>query len=151
MKRGDSRKGNDAVPQAVRLVFEYKGSQIKLLSEKRVEMIAPPSETRELGKNASGFWYEVSDAKGKALYRRVVQNPIPAAVEVRTDDPYRPLAWEKPGQDLKGQFVLLIPQLKAAAKVTLFSSPLNLKSGMEPAKELKSFALGASGGGKAVK
>ncbi len=151
MKQGDSRKGNDERPQAVRLIFEYKGNKIKLISEKNVEMIAPPAETRELGKKASGFWCEVKDSKGKSLYRRVMQNPIPYAAEVRTDDPRMPLAWQEPTEDMKGQFVVVIPRLEKAAKLSLFSSPLSPKKSMEPAKELKSFALGRLGGGKEAK
>lgn len=125
---------------ALRLVFSYEGENVKMISKQRVDMKPPPSDPLTPAKGAAGFWYELTDKEGRTLYRRIKQNPIEYAVEVRSDDPHRPLRWEK-GKEVKGEFILVVPVIATAEVLTLFSSPLSAGKESVPAKELARFLL----------
>lgn len=133
--KNDIRQRN----RSIRLTFSYEGSDVRMVSKQSVEMVAPPSDPILAQENKSGFWYELRDAEGKTIYRRVIQNPIKFAFEVRSD-PERPLAWQTVSQP-RGSFVLLLPELEQAKTLVLFSSPLEPKRAFEPAKELTRFSL----------
>lgn len=126
--------------RALRLTFSYEDSNVRLASIQKVEMLAPPSDPiRAQDGQEAGFWYELRDGEGRTLYRRVIQNPIKFAFEVRSD-PERPLAWQKVSGP-RGEFVLLMPELEKAKTLVLFSSPLEPEGALGPAKELTRFNL----------
>lgn len=125
--------------RAMRLTFSYEGSNVRLASMQRIEMLAPRSDPIRTQEGHAGFWYELRDAEGRTLYRRVIQNPIKFAFEVRSD-PERPLAWQKVSEP-RGNFVLLMPDIEQAKMVVLFSSPLEPEGVPGPAKELTRFNL----------
>lgn len=127
-------------PQSLRLTIHYEGDKVTLVSQHLVDMISLPSDPLEYSEKESGFWFVVKDNKEKTLYRRITQSPIQYAVEVRTNDPDRPLSW-KTVDDPKGEFVLLLPAYRQAASVSLFSSPLSLKEARVPAKEFARISL----------
>jgi len=128
-------------PRAIRLTFSYEGKNVKLLSQQKVSMLPPPSDTLKYNKKSTGFWYEIHDSSGLPIFRRVVHNPIQQAVEVRSDDRDRPLTWQEV-KKASGQFVLMIPDLDKAAHLVLFSSPLEIKRSSQPAKPMAQFPLG---------
>ena len=124
----------------IRLVLEYKENDVNLISQQQVDMIPPPSDALEYSERETGFWFVVKDKEKRVLYRRIIQNPIKYAVEVRSDDPDRPLAWETV-KEPQGVFVLMLPAFDEAATVSLFSSPFTLEDSMRPAKEFASISL----------
>jgi len=127
-------------PGTLRLVIHYKGDNVELVSHQLVDMIPLPSDPLEYSDKEAGFWFVVKDKKKQTLYRRIIQNPIKYAVEVRSDDPDRPLSWasvEKP----EGEFILMLPAFEDAENVLLFSSPLTMKDAMRPAREFASISL----------
>ena len=97
-------------------------------------------------KNESGFWYELKDSKNKTLFRRVIENPLQHYVEVRSNNPDRPFTWEKLAKPSK-IFILLVPELKEARDISLFSSPLGVGV-REQAVEIIRFALRGGKKGK---
>src|ERR1041385_7131622 len=104
---------------ALRLTFEYEGSSIKLVSTQKVEMIVPPTHPLEGTEGQTGFWFTLSDAQGKAVYRRVVHNPIQFDREVFSNDPKNPSVHRVPVDKPKGTFVVLVPDIQEARTVQL--------------------------------
>lgn len=138
MKRDihDSDKGGGSL----RIFFEYEGNNVNMVKMERVAATPPPADPDPVKEGEAGFWYELQDAEGKTLYRRVTQNPIKFAFEVTTGEPDRPLAW-KQASEVRGSFPLLVPDLEQATTMVLFSSPLEPARAGEPAKELSRFSL----------
>src|SRR5205085_5091429 len=90
--------------RALRLTFEYEGSNPKLVSTQRVEMILPPTEPLEGHEDQTGFWFTLSDAQGKPVYRRNIHPPIAYDREVFSDDPNHPSVHRVPVKRPKGTF-----------------------------------------------
>ncbi len=89
---------------------------------------------------ASGFWYELRDESGKALYRRAGQSPIRTSAEILTDDREKPIVREELS-DLSGHFVLIAPNLPEASTVALIGTQPRADSLAAPAEELAQFDL----------
>ncbi|MFC9683866.1 hypothetical protein [Streptomyces sp. NPDC056948] len=125
---------------AVRLIFEYEGADIRLISRQQVEMIPPPSDQLENLRAAQGFWVEVRDTERNALYRRILHDPVRHDAEVFSEDPERTIA-RVPVQTPRGVFAVLVPDIEAADQVVLVGSPLGHGQALAPAAELAHFAL----------
>ncbi|MBH1938792.1 hypothetical protein I5Q34_31805 [Streptomyces sp. AV19] len=135
---------NDSVPgrqTAVRLIFEYEGTDIRLVSRQRVEMVPPPGDPLHPEQDLHGFWVEVRDAGLHPLYRRVMHPPVRHDAEVFSDDPERSLA-RVPVDEPKGAFAVLVPDLADADHIALVSSPPAPGATAAPATEVARFALG---------
>jgi hypothetical protein len=130
---------------ALRLTFSYRGTQVQLVLMEAIEMIVPPSLDLTSRPPGSDFWFELQDGKGTQLYRRVQRNPLHASVEVRTDDPERPLAYVDSGRT-EGEFTLLVPSLPHARSVALYQWSLPedaIERGLPPApSEIARFPVG---------
>jgi hypothetical protein len=135
---------NRDAKRSLRLTFTYERSTLQLTGVQRLVMTPAPSDPLQTSGAAAGFWVEVLDAAGQALYRRVTQNPIRFTAEYPTDEPDRPLAWGEVNEP-RGTFVLVVPDLPAAQTVVLFSSPPEPEGGGKPASELARFDLKQSG------
>ena len=129
---GSGPKGRS---HTLRLTLSYEGSNVRLVSRQRVEMVSPQSDAAASRQGQPGFWYEVRDEKDRTLYRRVVQNPLRFAAEIRSDDPEWPLSWQEVRHP-RGDFVLLMPDLDAAHALVLFSSPMERGAPPGPAEEI---------------
>lgn len=140
---GQSNRASDTTSSkhSLRLTFAYLGSDIRLESVKSIAMIAPPSDDPKRSKDESGFWYEVRDRDNRTLYRRITENPIKFAVEIRSDDTDAPFKWEEI-KEPAGSFTLLVPDISNAQSIVLFSSPFDLKKRRETAQEIARFDLG---------
>ncbi len=111
--------GGDPRNRSVRLVFEYEGTEIKLISHQRVAMVPNPPHALVPRHDERGFWLVLADADEHPLYRRVIDNPIRHDIEVVADDPHYPLTRvkvEKP----HGRFFVVVPDIPAARSVALF-------------------------------
>jgi hypothetical protein len=129
-----------AAPGALRLIFEYQGSDIRLVSRQRVAMAVPPGDPIEGRDTESGFWVEVRDGAGNPLHRRVMHDPVRHDVEVFSDDPAQSLA-RVPVPQPAGTFAVLIPDIAAADHVALVSSPPGQHLAIAPAAEVARFSL----------
>ncbi|MDT9681584.1 hypothetical protein RND61_05765 [Streptomyces sp. TRM76323] len=132
---------NDS-PHAVRLIFEYEGPDIRLVSRQRLETTPPPGDRGEDLRATQGFWVEVRDAEHNVLYRRVLHDPVRYDAEVFSEDPDRSIA-RVPVETPRGTFAILVPDIEAADHVALFSGPLDRGAGPAPApaSETARFAL----------
>src|SRR4029077_4164604 len=102
----------------LRLTFSYRATQVQLVLMEAIEMIVPPSLCLSDEPPGSDFWFELRDGRAPQLYRRVQRNPLRPAVEVRADDPERPLAYVDSGQT-EGEFTLLVPSFAQVRSVVL--------------------------------
>lgn len=127
--------------RALRLTFEYEGSNVKLVSIQSVDMILPPSHPLEPKEELAGFWFTLTDAQGKAVYRRILHNPISYDREVFSNDPAFPSLQRVPIPKPKGTFVMLVPDVADARTVQLFSHPLEPTARGRAARELARFTI----------
>lgn len=133
--------------RSIRLTFSYKGDEIRLVERRVVATLAPPSDSLSVGKGETGFWYEIRDARDVVQYRRIIQNPIESAVEIRSDVPQRPLSWLKVDEP-RGDFDLLIPDLEEARFLALFGASEERGLPVGPSREIARFDLAQGGEGK---
>jgi hypothetical protein len=124
---------------AVRLVFEYDGRQVRLVSRQRVDMQPPPTDPIEGYEGQQGFWVEVRDADGRTLHRRVMQDPI-ADAEVFSDEPGQSVM-RVPVREPRGSFAILVPDSEDADHLALMSSPAVAGVRRGPATELARIPL----------
>jgi hypothetical protein len=111
--------------RAIRLLVQYDKSGFSISESWPLETLAPASHSLDVPRATSGFWVELRDAKNNVLYRRVMQNPVPADVEVF--DPEEGLH-RHAVDDPKGVFTVLVPDMPDAEEIAFVSSP------MDPAK-----------------
>ena len=126
--------------QAVRVTLSYQGKELRVVSRKVLFIRTPPSAPLEIPEKQAGFWFHVEDANGHLLYRRVMDNPIQFDTETPSDDPERPLK-RVPLSERRGTFFLLIPILREARTVRIFSSPFELEKAAESAAEIMRFNI----------
>ncbi|MFI0739238.1 hypothetical protein ACH4PU_14270 [Streptomyces sp. NPDC021100] len=135
-----------AGPAAVRLIFEYEGPDIRLVSRQRVDAVPPPTDdltgpaALAAQPDVKGFWVEVRDGRQRPLYRRVMHPPVRHDAEVFSDDAERSLA-RVPVDEPKGTFAVLVPEIEGADHVALVSSPLAPGPTVAPASEVARFSL----------
>jgi len=127
--------------RALRLTFNYEGSNVKLVSAQSVDMILPPSHPLETKEEQSGFWFTLSNSRGKAVYRRILHNPISYDREVFSNDPADPSVQRVPVAKPKGTFVILVPDMADARTVQLFSHPQEPTGHGLAARELARFTI----------
>ena len=139
-KQAEEKSQYRSVNRSIRFTFSYRGADIKLESRQSIRMISPPSDLLVVNGKISGFWYELRDKKNRVLYRRIVQNPVKFAVEVRSDKKDTPLVWEEV-KDPAGLFVLLAPELPEAESIVLVSSPFEPTRANEEAVEITRFPV----------
>lgn len=121
-------------PRTLRLLVAYSGTDLRLLDRQSVEMLPPPADD-PVEEQRSGFWLELRDGEGQILYTRVTQNPIRFSAELLTDDPERPIARTELGE-VKGEFVLHVPDLPETQALVFMSSPAGLAALGESASEV---------------
>jgi hypothetical protein len=119
--------------RALRLIFNYRGTQVQLASQQQVEMISPPSDPIDEYEEHSGFWIELRDSEESVVYRQVMHNPIQLELEAPSGDPERPFTNVKNDTD-EGTFMVIVPDIEQAITLTLHSSPVDEPAG--PAREI---------------
>ncbi len=124
--------------RALRLTLEYEGRTVSVVSREHLAKVTPPSHALSGYERHSGFWYELQDAKGQVLYRRIRDNPIRVDVEA-----YDPEGGPRryPVKRPRGIFVVLVPDLPKADALVLMSSPLDPRRKLESAQPLAKIPL----------
>ncbi len=125
--------------RTLRLIFEYEGDKISLISRQSVGMIPPPTTARAV-EGQTGFWYELRDGQDRPLYQRVTQNPIHYDSEVFTGEPKESIRRQVVPSP-KGTFVLLVPEIPEAESIVLLGAPLSPTAHSRSARELIRFPL----------
>ena len=123
-------------PRAVRLVFEYQGSEIRLVSQTRLAMRPSPPHPLVPRENERGSWVMVYDAENRPLYRRVIENPIRTSLEVIAEPTTR-----VPIREPQGVFYLIVPDISSAQSVALYGEAAETESKGGPVRELGRFKL----------
>jgi hypothetical protein len=135
---------------AVRLILRYEGADISLVSRQRVAMVVPPSEPLDVSlEERSGFWLEVRDEAGNALYRQLMHDPIRHDVEVFSDDPERSVA-RVPVEHPSGIFSVVLPAPEDADHVALIGTSMEDRPAIARAREIHRFSLRDEGEGSAA-
>jgi hypothetical protein len=107
--------------KAMRLTFSYEGDDVKLISQKRAEMMVPPSDPVKGFDKQKGFWAELKNERDKTLYRQVMHNPTRNDAEVFPETPGQSISRE-PAPKRKGVFVVVVPDTGKGEEVTLSRS-----------------------------
>jgi hypothetical protein len=115
-QRQDGQRGR---PRALRLTFSYEGDEVRLVNQRSLEMIAPPTD--ELSGHEQGFWVEVRDDRDETLHRLVMEDPLRRDVEVFSPDAEQSV-YRVPVEKSSGLFVVVVPDLAGADHVALMSS-----------------------------
>jgi hypothetical protein len=106
---------------AWRLTFRVEDDRVQMVAQERLRMAVLPSEELDQEDARSGFWHELQDSAGRPLYRRVTSNPLSTTVEIPTDDPEQPFAYEQVTRPA-GTFSVVVPDLPEGRSVALFAS-----------------------------
>jgi hypothetical protein len=131
-------------PRAIRLVFEYEGDDVRLVSQLRIEKALPQPDQSADALEFRGTWSEVRDAAGATLDRRVLVDPMPRDAEVFPERLGEEIS-RQPIERPSGVFTVLVPDVEGADHVAVLSnSPgqLGVRAAAEPT-ELVRVALAA--------
>jgi hypothetical protein len=128
---------------AIRLYFEFEGTDVRLSRRQWVSMIAPASD--ELPKDSSeqqaraGSWVDLLDRDGRVVYRRVLgESPIAAHVSVYTGDAKQPFENLKTAP--RGDFMVVVADIPDAETVAFFAGDPEVEGHAE-AHEIARFPL----------
>ena len=108
-------------PRAIRLVFEYDGDDVRLVSQARIDKVLPQTDQSADATSYRGTWSEVRDGDGVTLDRRVLVDPMPRDAEVFPEQLGAEISRE-PLDRPSGVFTLLVPDLEGADHVAVLSN-----------------------------
>lgn len=99
---------NDTPQQtkAVRLIFEYEGDQVKLVSQQPVDMTVTGADLAQT--NFPGYYVETRDPQGKTLSRIVAHHAFSTSTEVFPEEHGKPITRVEMPQ-AKGAFTVISP------------------------------------------
>lgn len=128
--------------KAIRLTFSYEGEKVRLsdlqIINKPTQPSAPILKQGKEQQAQSGFWIELHDRGGQALYRLVISNPIRFHMEVPDGEGgFTNLPRPQPS----GVFFVVVPNLLEAETIVVFSSPLGPEAKPSPAEPIAHFPL----------
>src|SRR3954454_12720705 len=113
---------DEGPPQrAIRLVFEYEGDDVRLVSQARIDKVLPQTDQSVDATSHRGTWSEVRDGDGATLDRRVLVDPMPRDAEVFPEQLGGEISRE-PLDRPSGVFTLLVPDLEGADHVAVLSN-----------------------------
>jgi hypothetical protein len=135
-KTSKARKASPESNKALRLTFSYDGNDVKLLSQRRVDMIVPSSDAVKGYGTHKGFWAELRSGRDKTLYRTVMHNPTKNDAEVFPGTPNESISRE-PAPKRKGVFVVVVPDTAEGEQVILCRSKPATKG---PTKGIRALA-----------
>ncbi len=117
-QRQDGQRGR---PRALRLTFSYEGDEVRLVNQRSLEMIAPPTDKLSGYEREQGFWIEARSDRDETLHRLVMEDPLRRDVEVFSPDAEQSV-YRVPVEKPSGLFVVVVPDLAGADHVALMSS-----------------------------
>jgi hypothetical protein len=128
---------------AVRLLFEFEGTNVTLRRRQWVGMVAPASD--EFPKDQSeqepraGAWIDLLDREGRIVYRRQFgESPIAAHVSVYTGDEKQPFENLKTAP--RGDFMVIVADIPDAETIAFYAPDPEVE-GHGEAKEIARFRL----------
>ena len=110
MRYDDEQMAQATASGAVRLIFEYEGDKIHLVSQQDVDVIPPSGHPTTPTEGQTGFWMEVRDPQLQVLHRQIMSDPVMTNPEVFSNEPGKTIARsETPIR--KGAFTVLVPRM----------------------------------------
>ena len=101
---------------SVRLILEYDGDKIRLVSQQAVDVEPPITDPTTATAEQMGFSVEVRDDNLRVLHRQVMHDPLMTHPEVFSNEPGKTIARStKPIK--KGAFTVLVPAIPASDHV----------------------------------
>lgn len=122
-----------------RLTFRFDGETVELAAAERIAKVAPggpmppPADTK-----LSGSWVDLTDRRGRILFRRVLHDPFRTTAEHHSPDGQIDIVRRPPQA---GEFQVVVPDMPDGADVAVWSSPLEPEAALDPARELGRFRL----------
>ncbi len=95
-----------APTRAMRLIFEYEGNQVRLVSQQPVEMAITGSDIAQV--EQPGYYVDTRDARDRTLARVPARNAFSASVEVFPEKPGEPISRVDVAQP-RGAFTVVVP------------------------------------------
>jgi hypothetical protein len=136
---------------ALRLIFEYSGSEIRLISQQPVDLAVSGYELHPDVR--PGHYAEIQDATGQPLSRVPVHSALSASTEVFPEDHSEPIT-RIDTPDRRGAFTVVVPAPAAAQRVAVIrvaapqpgraaipARPTDAAPGEPTVTELASFAI----------
>jgi hypothetical protein len=102
--------------RAVRLIFEYDGNEVRLVSQQTVDMAITDIPVE--GTQRPGVYIDIRDAKGKTLARVPARNAFGTSAEVFPERPGEPIMRIDVAKP-KGAFTIVVPVSDSANHVTV--------------------------------
>ena len=141
-QRPEPKPSLPATRQALRLTFEFDGTEVKLIDIERLEKLVPPmiGDPPDEGEHV-GEWLQVRDGDDRPIFTRLLNDPLRTRVEVHDPEEGPHIVVGPPD---RGTFDALVPDLPDAAYAVLFASPAPGKGrgrGLRPAEPLGRFDL----------
>ncbi|HEU4389106.1 MAG TPA: hypothetical protein VFV34_14995 [Blastocatellia bacterium] len=108
MRYDNEQMAQSPASGSVRLILEYDGDEIRLVSRQEVDMEPPLSDPTTAPAEQAGFWLEVRDSKLQVLHRQVMHDPAMTHPEVFSNEPGKSIVRSsKPVA--KGAFTVIVP------------------------------------------
>jgi hypothetical protein len=112
------------ITKARRLTFQYKDTNIKLISQYLVDKVLPPTSPLIKSESKSGVWYEINDNQQNIIYSRGIANAIQTDVEVFSNESEEESIIRQNVPKIEGTFSILIPDVPEAKSLSIFSNPI---------------------------
>ncbi|MGA9771846.1 MAG: hypothetical protein WBV94_22640 [Blastocatellia bacterium] len=110
MRYDNEQMAQSAASGSVRLIFEYEGDAIRLVSQQDVDVTPPPGHPTTAAEDQMGFWMEVRDPKLQVLHRQVMSDPVMTNPEVFSNEPGKTITRSEKTIP-KGAFTVLVPRI----------------------------------------
>lgn len=125
--------------RTLRFSFSFLNGVVSMLERRSLEMIPMTSQdlTPFTPEERTGFWVEVQDAEGRALFRRAMPHPLLGRSEGDASESPRIHYWTLK----QGVFVVTVPNLMAGSHLVLCGTPTTELEKALPAVELLRISL----------
>ncbi len=102
--------------QAVRLIFEYEGDQVRLVTKQQVEMVVTGFDIAQASQ--AGYYIDARDANNQTLARVPARNAFDNSTEVFPEQPGEPITRVDMAIP-RGAFTVVVPVPEKADHVTI--------------------------------
>ena len=107
---------HDSSQQAVRLIFEYDGDVVRLVSQQPVDMFVTSFDLAQ--RQQPGIYVDARDAAGTTLASVPAPNAFGGSLEVFPEQPGEPIVRVDVARP-RGAFTVVVPASAAASQVAL--------------------------------
>jgi hypothetical protein len=133
------------ITKARRLTFQYKDTNIKLISQYKIDKVIPPTSPLIKSESKSGVWYEITDDQQNIIYSRGIPNAIQTDVEVFSNEAEEESIIRQNVPQIEGTFSILIPDRPEAKSLSIFSNPIEKGKKLLQKSATKIFEMNLNG------